>query len=192
MEKREYSTIFRIMHWAIAICMLFMLLTIFLRMNWMNKNNVADIIQNYLSNTEQVLSDDEAIVLAKQIRKPMWEWHVYIGYVLVGLYSLRLLLPFLGMMKFTNPFRSDIDIKARIQFLIYIIFYICVGISLFTGMMIVLGPKSLKSAMESVHILSIYYLVIYILLHFGGVLYAEFTNQPGLVSKIISGGKKVE
>jgi hypothetical protein len=70
------------MHWSIAICTILLLVTIFLRMTWMNKDHVADIIQNYLADKNTSLSRDELIVLAKQIRKPMWVWHIYLGYVL--------------------------------------------------------------------------------------------------------------
>jgi len=38
----------------------------------MNKYNVATIIDNYLIGTDQVLSQDQLIVLAKKIREPMW------------------------------------------------------------------------------------------------------------------------
>ena len=103
MEARTYSPIYRIMHWAIAICMILLLITIFLRMTWLNKNNVADIIQEYLSTKDTTLSRDEMVALAKKIRKPMWEWHIYLGYVLSGLIFIRLTLPFFGSMKFANP-----------------------------------------------------------------------------------------
>jgi cytochrome b len=38
--------------------------------------------------------------------------------------------------------------------------------------------------------LSIYYLLGFIVLHIGGVLYAEFTTNKGIISKIVSGDKK--
>jgi cytochrome b len=44
--------------------------------------------------------------------------------------------------------------------------------------------------MESIHELSIYYLLGFIVLHIGGVLYAEFTTNKGIISKIVSGDKK--
>jgi hypothetical protein len=49
----------------------------------MNKNNVADIIKEYLSTTDQSLNDDQLIQLAsKKIRQPsMWVWHIYIGVI---------------------------------------------------------------------------------------------------------------
>lgn len=82
------------MHWAIAITMLLILFTIFLRLTWMNRDNMANIIKNYLSTTDKTLSEKEIMTLARQIRKPMWDWHIYLGYVLTGLYIVRISLPF--------------------------------------------------------------------------------------------------
>ncbi|MNX25711.1 hypothetical protein D3C86_557630 [compost metagenome] len=192
MENKTYSTAYRIVHWAIAISMILLLLTIFLRLTWMNKNHVADIIQNYLSTTDQTLSRDQAIVLAKQIRKPMWDWHIYIGYVLVGLYAIRLVLPFFGQMQFSNPLKKELTIKAKFQYWVYIVFYVCVAVSLITGLIIEFGSKDLKKPMEEIHVLSIYYLLAFIFLHLGGVILAELTTEQGIISKIVSGTSKTK
>jgi len=189
MKQTNYSKVYRIIHWTIAISFILLLLTIFLRLTWLNKFNVAAIIQDYLSGTDQVLSQEQLIVLAKKIRQPMWDWHIYIGYVLVGLFSIRLILPTLGQMKFQNPFTKKLTLKEKFQKWTYLIFYICVLISLVTGLIIELGPKELKKTMEEIHVLSIYYLVAFIGIHLGGVLMAEFTNQKGIISRIISGTK---
>ena len=190
MEKTKYSKIYRIIHWAIAISFLLLLFTIFLRLTWMNKNNVAAIIQDYLSGTDQILSQEQLIVLAKKIRQPMWKWHIYIGYVLTGLFSLRFILPLFGRMKFQNPFEKNLSIKEKFQKWTYIIFYFCVIISLITGLIIEFGPKELKIPMEEIHVLGIYYLIGFIVLHVAGVLIAEFTDQKGIISWIVSGSKK--
>lgn len=190
METVKYSKIYRIIHWSIAITFLLLLITIFLRLTWMNKNNMADIIQTYLSGTDQSLSSEQLIVLAKQIRKPMWDWHIYLGYVLTGLFSLRFLLPFFGTMKIQNPLIKDLTIKQKFQKWSYIIFYVCVVVSLVTGLIIELGPKTLKKPMEEIHILGIYYLIAFIVIHVGGVLMAEFTNQKGIISRIVRGSDK--
>ncbi|MCI2228958.1 cytochrome b/b6 domain-containing protein [Polaribacter sp. MSW13] len=190
MENRNYSKIYRIIHWSIAISFLLLLITIFLRLTWMNKNNVAVIIQDYLDTTDQVLSQDQLIVLAKKIRQPMWNWHIYIGYVLTGLFSLRFMLPLFGHMKFQNPFIKNLSLKEKFQKWIYIIFYLCVIISLVTGLIIEFGPKELKTTMEEIHVLSIYYLVGFLVIHLAGVFVAEFTNQKGIISRIVSGSKK--
>ena len=189
MEKIKYSKIYRIIHWAIAVSFLLLLITIFLRLTWMNKYNVAAIIKDYLNSTEQSLSQEQLIVLAKTIRQPMWDWHIYLGYVLVGLFSIRFLLPAFGNMKFQNPFRKNLSTKMKFQKWTYIIFYVCVVVSLTTGLVIELGPKELKKPMEEIHVLGIYYLIAFIIIHFTGVLIAEFTDHKGIISSIISGSK---
>ena len=125
MENKEYSKVYRIIHWAIAISFLLLLITIFLRLTWLNKNNVAAIIQDYLSTTNQKLTHDEAIILAKKIRKPMWDWHIYLGYVLTGLFTIRFILPAFGQMKIQNPLDKSLSAKMKFQKWSYIIFYIC-------------------------------------------------------------------
>lgn len=190
MEKRDYSKVYRIMHWAIAASFLFLLFTIFLRLTWMNKYNMAAIISDYLNTTDQHLTEDQIIVLAKKIRKPMWDWHIYAGYVLTGLFVIRLILPAFGEMKFQKPLAKSLSLKMKIQKWTYIIFYICVVISLITGLLIVWGPKEFKTTMEEIHILGIYYLLAFIAVHIGGVLLAEFTDQKGIVSRIVSGNKR--
>jgi len=66
------------------------------------------------------------------------------------------------------------------------------AISLVTGLIIENGPKSLKKQMEDIHELSVYYLTAFIIIHFAGVLIAEFTNQQGIISWIVSGKRKNE
>jgi cytochrome b561 len=184
---RDYSKIFRLMHWLIAITFVLLLFTIFLRMTWLNKDNVGLIIENFLLEKNISLSHDEVIALAKKIRKPMWEWHIYFGYALTGLYLLRITLGLTKKMVFTNPTNSSFSIKEKFQYFVYIIFYVLSAVSLVTGLLIVHGPKELKPQLEEVHELSIYYLLAFMCIHIGGVLFAEITTSPGIVSKIIRG-----
>lgn len=192
MKREEYPVIYRILHWSIAICFILLLITIFLRMNWMSQNHIADTIRKFLQSKNQSLSDDELKMLARQIRKPMWDWHFYLGYVLTGLFAVRLILPVFGIMKFSNPFKKEIGLKERFQYLIYWVFYVFVTISLVTGLMIEFGPVTLKHSMAAIHVLSIYYLVAYIIIHLLGVLIAELTDQPGIISRTISERKPRE
>jgi cytochrome b561 len=139
-----------------------------------------------------VLTQDQLSVLAKKIRQPMWEWHIYVGYVLVGLFSIRLILPVFGHMKIQNPFDKSLSLKMKFQKWIYIVFLLCVIVSLVTGLIIELGPKDLKKSMEEIHVLGIYYLLAFIGIHLTGVLIAEFNDQKGIISRIISGSNDDE
>jgi len=187
MEKSKYSKVYRIIHWMIAISFLLLLLTIFLRLTWLNKSGIAAIMQEYLSNTDQVLSQDQLIALAKKIREPMWNWHIYIGFLLVGLFTIRLILAASGKMKFQNPLTVKLTAKEKFQKWTYLIFYTCVIISLVTGILMEAGPGELKKSMEGIHAFGIYYLTAYIGIHIAGILIAEFTSQKGIISEIISG-----
>lgn len=102
---------------------------------------MAEIIDTYLSTSQLSLTSDELIVLAKQIRKPMWDWHIYTGYVLVGLFSIRFALGATGKMVFQSPFRKTLTFKERFQYWVYLVFYLFVTVSLITGLLIELGPK---------------------------------------------------
>jgi len=187
MNHTSYSRTFRVIHFAIALAMLFLALTIFLRLTWLNKFDVAEIIDTYLSTSQLSLTSNELIVLAKQIRKPMWDWHIYTGYLLAGLFSIRFALGTTGKMIFQSPFCKVLTFKERFQYWVYLVFYLFVTMSLITGLLIELGPKSWKALVEGIHKLSVYYLVAFIVLHIGGVLIAELSNRKGIISAVISG-----
>jgi cytochrome b561 len=189
---KTYSSLYRALHWAMAIAMFLILGTIFLRLTWLNKFNVSQIIQEYLSTTQQSLTEEESILLAKKIRQPMWDWHIYLGYALVGIFSLRFLLALFGVLPIQYPWTKGLQTKERFQNIVYIVFYIFITVSLVTGMLIKFGPKTWKHNLEEIHELSIYYLVVYLILHLGGVLMAEFTDKKGIISNIISGKKEEE
>ena len=172
------------MHWAIAFCMLFMLFTIFLRLTWMNKIHVSEILNTELTQRDISLSPDELVLIAKKIRKPMWNWHVYIGYVLIGLYGLRLILPFFDEMKFKSP-KRELTLKNKFKRWTYLFFYIGLTLILATGFLIVNGPAEWKKGLESIHELSLYYILTFIVIHFTGILIAENGSEKGITSKII-------
>ncbi len=187
MENTTYSKTYRIIHWAIAISFILLLITIFLRLTWMNKDNVAAIIKDYLIGTDQQLTQAQLLAVAKKIRQPMWDWHIYLGYVLLGLFSIRFILPAFGQMRIQNPLIESQSLKMKFQKWSYLFFYGCVVISLVTGLMIELGPKNLEKSMEDIHVLGIYYLIAFIIVHIGGIIIAEFTTQKGIVSRMING-----
>ncbi len=155
----------------------------------MNKYNVSEIIQSFLTKEGLLLSEDQTIVLAKNIRRPMWNWHIYMGYFLTGLFSIRFLLPFFGEMKFQNPLAKDQSNTLRIKKWTYIIFYICITITLTTGLVMEFSTKEFSKPFENIHVLSLYYLIPFIGIHLVGVLKAEFTDEKGIISKIIRGSK---
>ncbi|MFB9055696.1 cytochrome b/b6 domain-containing protein [Mariniflexile ostreae] len=176
MEITEHSKINRILHGAIALCVTLIIGSIFLRMTWLNKNDIADVIQGYLQSAEQSLSRDQIIILAKKIRQPMWNWHFYIGYFLTGLVAIRFLLSLFWKTEFPNPFIKQLPIKIKFQNWVYIIFYICLTISLISGFIIEFSSGDFKALIKVVHKLSLYYLIPFIIIHLGGIFVKSYQN----------------
>lgn len=187
---RSYNRVFRVMHWAIALCLFFLLLTIFLRMYWMEKNHVADIMEAELLHRGYALERADLIVIAKKIRKPMWQWHIYAGYALVGLYAIRMALPMAGHMKFLNPLKALTPV-LKLRAWSYVAFYAFVAISLITGVLIEWGPAAWEPQAEDIHKLSLYYLLPFIALHFAGLFLAEKSAEKGVVSRMIRGERRL-
>ena len=190
MQVRPFDRTFRFMHWSLATLMFLLLGTIFLRLTWLEKYSVAEIIHAFATDQQINISQDQAVTLAKKIRKPMWQWHIWLGYAITAVYVLRMLLPLFGRMRFASPKQAGLDAKTRFQYWVYLVFYLLLGASLSTGLLIEFGPNAWHEAVEELHVLSIYYFVAYMLLHLGGVFLAEFTSLPGLISRVISGDKQ--
>jgi len=79
--------------------------------------------------------------------------------------------------------------KEKFQIWVYRGFYFLLAITLITGLLIKFGPDSIHKTVEDVHKLTLYYMLAFFALHFGGIVLAELTSKKGIVSKIISGNK---
>lgn len=173
-----------------AFAILFLLLTVFLRLGWMNKDHFGEILQDSMAKKGIQLSSADAATIGKDLRKPMWSYHVLTGYVIIGLYLIRAAITFYQGIGFKSPFSKGATAKDKFKGWAYIIFYGLLAISLFTGFMIVNGPKGFKEVMEFVHVKSLYYVLAFIILHVSGVLLADMGAEKGIVSKIVSGNGK--
>ena len=180
--KTSHTLSDRILHWSLAFTILFILLTVFLRLNWMEKNHVAGILMDKLSLINITITREQAIKIAKQIRKPMFDWHIYIGYAASGIFALRVLYNFLHK-KMYDPKTP----KEKFQLWVYRLFYVLLGVTLITGLYMEFGPDFLNDLSEEIHKLTLYFVIPFLILHFTGILIAEFTNKKGVVSKMIGG-----
>lgn len=189
MREKRFNLASRLLHWAIAFTFLYILLTVFLRMGWMNKTSMGTIIQDNLAENKITISSDEAAALGKKVRKPMWETHIIAGYVLIGLFVIRLIVMWVQGLGFANPLKAGVSSSDKFKSWVYIVFYVLLGVSLFTGFMKVNGPESMEHVMEDIHVQSLYYSITFILIHTVGVLLADAGKEKGIISKMISGDK---
>jgi cytochrome b561 len=192
MENNRFNLVNRLIHWAIAFNILFILTTVFLRMGWMNINSVGDIIQKNLSKSGVQISLKEAVAIGKEVRRPMWSCHYIAGYTMIGLYLIRMANTAIQGVAFKSPFNKKTSAKDKFKAWVYIIFYTLLAVSMFTGFMTLNGPKSLHDSMSFIHTKSVYYVVVFIAIHITGVLIADAGQEPGIISKIISGEKALK
>jgi cytochrome b561 len=192
MREKRFNLASRLLHWTIAFTFLYILLTVFLRMGWMNKGSVGTIIHDNLAEQNVVITNDAAATIGKKVRRPMWESHIIAGYVMVGLFVLRIILTWVQGMGFANPLKKGISQYDKFKSWVYIVFYLLLGAALFTGMMKELGPRSIGHIMEDIHVQSLYFAIPFIVLHTFGVLIADAGKERGIISKIISGDRPIE
>ncbi|KAA2239203.1 cytochrome b/b6 domain-containing protein [Chitinophaga agrisoli] len=192
MREKRFNLVHRVLHWAIAFTILFLLLTVLLRMGWMNKDGVGEIIRQQLDKSGTDLSSKDAGLIGKAVRLPMWKWHYVAGYVMIGLYLIRMVVMLVQGVAYEHPFKKGLSATVRFKGWTYVVFYVLLAASLFTGMMSLYGPKSWHHGMSVVHIKSLYYVATFIILHIGGVLIADAGAERGIISKIISGDGPVD
>lgn len=188
---KPYSRSLRVIHWLIAGVFLFIMLTIFLRQQWMNKDQMGDILNADLVKRNIFLTKDVTAKIGKSIRAPMWQWHQVAGYTLLGLYIIRMVILRWEGATFSNPFKKGLSRKERLKSGVYLLFYICFGTSLITGLLVVWGPREwhrLHRVVVDVHIQSMYYAVVFVIIHLAGLIIAELTNNKGIISRMIHGG----
>ncbi|MBN2746357.1 MAG: cytochrome b/b6 domain-containing protein [Bacteroidales bacterium] len=198
-QKATYSIALRIFHWLNATTILFILLTVFTRKEWLEKFKIRDIILDFANRNDLIISTEQAYQLAKLIRNEIWNFHYTLGIFLaiLFLYRLILLLTNDGRRVFKegfSVFRKSKSSKSGIKFM-YIVFYIALLISIVTGLMMYFNDffgitKETKNALEALHVGIVTIVIYFVPLHLIGVVLAELGNEKGIVSKMINGGKE--
>lgn len=183
--KGTYTATHRGLHWSMALLMFVLFITGFLRINWMGKRTIITAVEQ---NTQGInLSKEQMQAIAKSIISPMWQWHEYAAYIISFLFLARIVYMLIRGIAFPNPFAKLATSKERLQGFAYLLFYLFTATSVITGFYIKWGSGSLKGPMESVHKWAVYWFPIFILVHFCGIVIGEFTNQKGIISKMIRG-----
>lgn len=184
-KEKIYSPLHRGLHWALAVLMIVLFITGFLRMYWMGKKTVIAAIEQNMTGVD--FTSDQAKQTAKAILKPMWQWHEYAAYVLFAILALRIIYMLAKGIRFPNPFKSHLSLKERLQGMIYLLFYLFVFISAITGAYLKWIEGDLKEPLETIHKWAVYWFPIFILFHFAGIWIAEKGEQKGIASKMIGG-----
>lgn len=179
---RQFSPSFRIWHWLNAIVMVGILVTVLLRDTVMDKHHIGVIVQEKLVSLGTVITEEQAVMIGKAVRSPMWDWHIYLGIAMSVLLVWRL------FMVFKNGFGFDDNPKMQKVYLLYRAVYALMAIMSISGLVMVYKlAGEAKELVESLHEFVGWSLFAFIVVHIIGVVLAEKTDQSGLVSRMING-----
>jgi len=188
----KYTLLFRLWHWLNAFVVLALLGTVFLRKTFLSWRTNAELIVNKLTEIQISISQDQAVSLAKAIRAGMWEWHIYLGFVLASLVVFRIYL-YIAEHSKNEPFQT-LSLHKKLVKLLYIVVY---GVLIFmsiSGLVMYFSQslgmdKELIHSIKEVHEFVYYYVLFFVPLHLAGVVMADNTTQKGLISTMINGKK---
>lgn len=186
-STRHFSRWHRILHWATFFALSVLFLTGFLRMTWMDKRRMGGVINQ---STENLVSLEDALNVAKAIRASMWEWHLRFAFIMVVVFIARLIYMAMHGTKFPGPFKAGLSVKRRIESMTYVLFYFFLGIQIFTGFFHLWAESTpLRHQLTVIHKWALYWFPIFILIHFLGFILSEICGEKGIVSKMIGGSR---
>jgi cytochrome b561 len=193
MQKWRFD--FRIWHWVHAAVVLGLLGTVFLRKTFLSWRTNSELLTQKLAEINLEVTAEQAKVLAKAIRAPMWEWHIILGYALAALLLWRVALFFTKSGQRSFLHFKQATLHRKVVKVGYVGIY---GVLLFmavTGLSIhfheTLGiSKELADNIKEIHELVFNAVLIYVPLHIIGVVIADIKEEKGIISRMINGGGK--
>lgn len=177
---RTFSPSFRLWHWLTAFSMFGIIITVILRKSVMHKEQIGGIVQAKLAELGTLITDEQAVMIGKAVRNPMWDWHIYFGI------AIAVLLVWRFVMIIKNGFGFDEDPKMQNVYRLYKGVYLLLTIISMSGLALYykLAGNS-KELVEGMHEYVGYGIFAFVVVHLIGVILAERGEMKGLISRMI-------
>ncbi len=190
MMRIDYSLSIRIWHWLNAVAVTGLLGTFFLRKTFLSWRDNSALIVEKLSSLGVDVTAEQAKIVAKAIRAPMWEWHIIFGVMLALLLLFRIWIFWQEA-----GFGYDSDEQSQHARLIhggYRIFYLILIFMAVSGLILnwseLLGlSKEMTHSIKEIHGYVAWAVAVFVPLHIIGIFIADNDDQRGIVSRMISG-----
>lgn len=206
---RKYQPIgLRFWHWFNAVVILGLLGTVVLRKTFLSWRSNAALIEAKSQAAGTAISADLAKQIAVNLRDNMWDWHIYLGFALGALLLMRILVGIFIVRKCpANYALSKIwslqqvapeDKGKALHYAFvktgYALFYLATLLMVVSGFLLNFAEplalaKNMTEFLKEAHELLMWFFVIFVAGHILGVVVAENSDDPGLVSDMIHGGK---
>ena len=209
--KKQHPLSIRIWHWLNAATILGILGTVLLRKTFLSWRTNGPLIEAKVTELGGAITPDAANAVAKLLRDQMWSWHYTFGYALLGLFLLRIVLAMRHSDQ--NPVRSTINEFRRYLALakgerqngvhklavraLYLLFYFSTGFMILSGFSLYFDDslglaKDTTEVIKELHEWFMWFFVVFLTTHVGGVVVAELRGERGIVSDMIHGGKPID
>jgi cytochrome b len=197
----------RLWHWATFLITFFLLLTILVSKTFLGWGHVNSVLQEGLRKEGVVLGPRQTFNTANLLMERVWDWHIWLGYVLSFLFLFRVIIEFFQ----PNGTSLTARIKNAVLFLkqrtdrktarhylmvklIYLLFYGLLAAIVGTGLWLAFNrdttsPDQVHSIKE-IHEKCFMLILGFILIHLAGVIWAERRSRQNLVSAMIHGGER--
>ena len=194
---KKWGLDFRIWHWVHAFVVLGLMGTVFLRKTFLSWRANSEILTQELANIDMNVTEVQAKVLAKAIRAPMWEWHIFLGYALAALLIWRIALFFTKSGSVNYKHFKVKSFHKKMVSLGYVGIYTILTFMAISGLTIhfyeTLGlTKELAHDIKEIHEFVFFYgVLVFVPLHIAGVVVADVTEEQGIISNMIHGKGKL-
>ncbi|MDE2490201.1 MAG: cytochrome b/b6 domain-containing protein [Elusimicrobia bacterium] len=198
MFRGKRSLGLRLWHWANSLAIAGMVATVFLRDELIDVRGHVRMIREALG---PAVTADQARGIAMSYKDALWHWHVDLGLVLVALLAGRFVVELFvpkgtglcakikgGLAKGDSESRMFAAVKLS-----HALFYLGLAAILATGLTLAYGASwgvsdPVRHVVHSIHEALMYAILAFAAAHVIGVVRAEKTTDPGLVSDMIHGG----
>lgn len=192
---RKYQPLsLRFWHWFNSIVIFGLLGTVLLRKTFLSWRTNSALIEEKLKAAGTTITPELAKDIAVSIRNPLWDWHIYLGFALCGLFLGRVLIaifvekkwPGIHDYKKTGLHYSAVKVG-------YAFFYLATALMITTGLLLTFKAdlnlsKDFVSNIKEIHEFMMWFFVVFVAGHILGVVIAEIRNDSGIVSDMIHGG----
>lgn len=187
---KQWSLNFRLWHWINAIVITGLLGTVFLRKTFLSYRTNSEIIMDKLSDINITIAKDQAVSIARAIRSPMWDWHIWLGYALAALVVWRIVLFFTDSGKQNYQNCSQKTTHDKIVSSLYVIFYVLMFAMAATGLVLHFHEflnvgKDLGESIKEIHELLYNGVLYFVIIHITGVILAENKDEKGIISSMV-------
>ncbi|DAB29907.1 MAG TPA: cytochrome B [Sulfurimonas sp. UBA12504] len=184
----KYTASFKLWHWLNALVVLGLLGTVFLRKTFLSYKANAEILMQKLSEIDIIITIEQAKILAKAIRSPMWEWHIFLGYALAFLMVYRIVLYFQRAVK--KEVFSSLSLHKKGVELLYYLLYATLFFMTISGLALAFHEtlsisKELTHDIKELHEAAFNIILVFVPLHIAGIIIAENRNEKGILSDML-------